>query len=97
MNEDRCIRSLFRSHQHRKGNQGFRLSLEALEGRRLLSTMDFRNSSGGSWGVAANWVNAANSSDHHLPTSSDNAVTDVPGNVTVAYQRSQPTVHVAER
>ena len=29
--------------------------------------------SGGDWDVASNWVNQANSADHHVPTSSDDA------------------------
>ena len=68
------------------------LFFEALEVRWLLSTMDWTNTSGGSWNVAANWANAANPSDHHVPNTTDNAVIDVPGNVTVTYQGSQPTV-----
>ncbi len=70
----------------------FRLFGEALEDRTLLATMDWTNTAGGLWSAATNWVNAANPSDHHVPTSSDNAVVDVPGNVTVTYQGSQPTV-----
>ncbi len=49
-------------------------------------------STGGTWDVAGNWVNEANPADHHVPNSSDNAVIDVPGNVTVTYQGSPPTV-----
>ncbi len=45
-----------------------------MEDRTLLSTMDFANSAGGSWDVAANWVNAADPNDNHVPTSSDDAV-----------------------
>ncbi|MFI5453930.1 MAG: Ig-like domain-containing protein [Isosphaerales bacterium] len=63
-----------------------------MESRTLLSTMDFTNLAGGLWGVAANWVNVANSNDHHVPNISDDAVVNVPGNVTVTYQGSQPTV-----
>jgi hypothetical protein len=92
MDRDRRIRSLFGSRKPWKRNQGFRLSCEALESRRRPSTMDFTNTAGGSWGVAANWVNAANPNDHHVPTSLDNAVIDGPGNVTVTDQGSQPTV-----
>ncbi len=57
-----------------------------------MSTMDWINTAGGSWGVAANWVNSTNPIDHHVPTTSDNAVIDVPGNPTIVYQGSQPTV-----
>lgn len=58
----------------RRGDRASELFSEALEDRWLLSTMDWTNTSGGSWNVAANWVNAANSSDHHVPTASDAAV-----------------------
>ena len=75
-----------------KRHQLFLPIWERMEDRTLLSTMDFINPAGGLWSVATNWVNAANPSDQHVPNSSDNAVIDVPGNVTVTYQGSQPTV-----
>jgi hypothetical protein len=31
-------------------------------------------STGGNWDVAGNWVNGANSADHHIPTATDVAV-----------------------
>ncbi|MFI5456981.1 MAG: hypothetical protein ACHRXM_16165 [Isosphaerales bacterium] len=63
-----------------------------MQRRRLCAAMVWAISTGGNWEVAGNWVNEANSADHHVPNSSDNAVIDVPGNVTVTYQGSQPTV-----
>ena len=85
---DRPLRRAVR----RRGDRALGLFFEALEVRWLLSTMDWTNTSGGPWNVAANWVNAANPSDHHVPNTTDNAVINVPGNVTVTYQGSQPTV-----
>ena len=59
-----------------RGRVGHALHMfcEVLENRMLLATMDWTNASGGSWGVASNWVNAANPSDNHVPTASDTAV-----------------------
>jgi YD repeat-containing protein len=55
-----------------------------MEDRTLLSTMNWINPSGGDWDVASNWVNAANSSDYHVPTSSDDAVINFTG-ITVTH------------
>ena len=69
---------------------------ERLEDRTMLSTMDFTNAAGGLWGLAANWTNVANPGDHHVPNANDDAVINVPGNVTVTYQGKQPTVQTME-
>lgn len=55
-----------------------------MEDRTLLATMLWTNASGGDWNVANNWVNSANSSDHHVPTSADEAEIDTSG-ITVTY------------
>jgi hypothetical protein len=48
-----------------------------LEERTLLSTDLWIGAAGdNSWDTAANWVNAADSTDHHVPTASDDAVID---------------------
>ena len=75
----------------RRKLQFFFPELEAMERRRLFATMVWDISTGGNWNVAGDWVNQANPADHHVPNSSDNAVIDVPGNVTIMYQGSQPT------
>ena len=61
-----------------------RLTLEVLEDRTLLATMIWNNPSGGDWDVAANWVNQANASDHHIPTASDDAQINTTG-ITVTH------------
>ena len=58
-----------------------------MEDRTLLATMLWANSAGGDWDTASNWVNSANSSDHHVPTSSDNAEINVSG-ITVTHTSS---------
>ena len=73
-----------RSHPRRKPNKLFLPIWDSLEERRLLSTMTWVNSSGGDWDNPANWVNESNSSDHHVPTSSDDAVIDYSG-ITVTF------------
>ncbi len=85
-----------RRQNGRIGDHALRLFCEVLEDRTMLSTMDFTNPAGGLWGTAANWTNAAVPTDHHVPNSTDNAVIDVAGNVTVTYQGSQPTVENIE-
>ncbi len=57
--------------------RGFRPMPLRLEDRTLLSTDLWTGAAGdNSWDTAANWVNAAVSSDHHVPTASDDAVID---------------------
>jgi Bacterial Ig-like domain (group 3) len=51
----------------------FRPHWEPMEDRVMLSTMIWSNVAGGDWDVASNWVNQANPSDKHVPTSSDDA------------------------
>ncbi len=58
--------------------------LESLEDRTLLATMLWSNSSGGDWDVTSNWVNQANSSDHHVPTATDDAQINTAG-ITVTH------------
>ncbi len=57
----------------------FRPQTERMEDRTLLATMIWSNSGGGDWDIASNWVNQANSSDHHVPNSSDNAEINISG------------------
>ncbi len=68
----------------RRSTKSHRPSCEILEFRTLLSTMDWINPNSGSWDTASNWVNAANSSDHHVPTASDDAVISASG-VTITH------------
>jgi len=55
-----------------------------MENRTLLATMIWTNSAGGDWDVASNWVNSANPSDQHVPTSSDDAQINISG-ITVTH------------
>jgi hypothetical protein len=55
-----------------------------MEDRTLLATMLWTNAAGGNWDVASNWVNAANPSDQHVPTSSDNAQINI-ADITVTH------------
>ena len=45
------------------------------------------NAAGGDWDTASNWVNAANPSDHHVPTDYDNAQINISG-ITVTHNQS---------
>jgi len=58
-----------------------------MEERTLLATMLWANDASGDWDVASNWVNQANPSDQHVPTSSDNAEISFSG-VTVTHTSS---------
>ncbi len=55
-----------------------------MEDRTLLATMLWTNAAGGNWDLASNWVNAANPSDQHVPTSSDNAQINI-ADITVTH------------
>ncbi len=44
----------------------------------MLATMIWTNAAGGDWDTTSNWVNSANRSDQHVPTTSDDAVIDLP-------------------
>ena len=57
---------------------------ELMEDRTLLATMIWTNAAGGDWDTASNWVNAANSSDEHVPTASDIAQINISG-ITVTH------------
>jgi hypothetical protein len=50
-----------------------------MEDRTLLATLLWANTSGGDWDTAANWVNQADPSDHHVPTAADDALIDTAG------------------
>jgi hypothetical protein len=58
-----------------------------MEDRTLLATMLWANAASGDWDVNANWVNQSNSSDHHVPTSSDDAQVNFSG-ITVTHSSS---------
>ncbi len=62
----------------------FRPQTERMEDRTLLATMIWDNGAGGDWDVAASWVNQSNSSDHHVPTSADDAQINTAG-ITVTH------------
>jgi len=55
-----------------------------MEDRTLLATMLWANSANGDWDVASNWVNSTNPSDHHVPTSLDDAQINISG-ITVTH------------
>src|SRR5438876_870776 len=75
-------------HRDRLARRRHRLAflprVEGLEVRRVLSTLVWENPGGGDWDDAANWVNAADASDHHVPTASDDAQINVSG-ITVTH------------
>jgi filamentous hemagglutinin len=58
-----------------------------MEDRTLLATMLWSNAAGGDWDTASNWVNSVNSSDHHVPTTSDDAQINLTG-ITVTHTSS---------
>ncbi len=60
--------------QHYKKLRVFLPRFEEMEIRQLLATMVWAISTGGNWNAAGNWVNQANSADHHVPTATDDAV-----------------------
>src|SRR5271165_2810926 len=62
-----------RARRSRRARPALRPRCEVMEDRTLLATMLWANVSGGDWDVAGNWFNSANSSDHHVPTSADDA------------------------
>jgi hypothetical protein len=69
-------RSLSR-RPRRVRSRSFRPLPTRLEERTLLSTDLWTGAAGdNSWDTAANWVNAMDSTDHHVPTASDDAVID---------------------
>jgi hypothetical protein len=49
--------------------------------------MLWTDASGGDWDVAGNWVNMSDASDHHVPTSSDDAQINI-GGITVTHASS---------
>ncbi|MFI5259248.1 MAG: hypothetical protein ACHQ01_06540, partial [Candidatus Limnocylindrales bacterium] len=57
-----------------------------MEDRTLLATMLWAIPVSGDWDVASNWINSA-SSDHHVPTSADDAEIIFPG-ITVTHASS---------
>jgi len=69
---------------HRRPGRWYRLTLEALEDRVLLSQDIWINPAGGDWDTPANWSNG-------VPTASQDAVIDVAGNVTITH--SSDTTH----
>src|SRR5271166_6201331 len=73
-----------RRTRRRKRTKVFLPIWERMEDRTMLSTMLWTNSSGGVWDVASNWVNQANTADHHVPTSSDDGEIDYTG-ITVTF------------
>ena len=62
----------------------FRPACERMEDRTLLATMLWTNAAGGDWDIIGNWVNSADSSDHHVPTSADDAQINIAG-ITVTH------------
>src|SRR5271157_2888988 len=62
-------------------------SCERMEDRILLASMLWTNAAGGDWDLASNWVNSANSTDHHVPVSSDDAAINLSG-ITVTHTSS---------
>ncbi len=64
--------------------------IEVLEERRLLSQDQWISPNGGNWNNPANW------STGQVPGPANDAVINVPGNVTITYQGRQPTVQTIE-
>jgi hypothetical protein len=60
-----------------------RPSLEQLEDRTLLSTISWINPAGGDWDTASNWMD--DQGVNRLPDSSDNAVINQPGSITITH------------
>src|SRR5689334_5764752 len=61
----------------RRRRPQFRPLWEPVEDRTLLSTVLWTGGGAdNNWANAANWVNAVDSTDHHTPTDSDDAVID---------------------
>src|SRR4051794_31836685 len=73
--------------RRRKRIKGYLPILERMEDRTMLSTMLWANAASGDWDVTGNWVNSANSSDHHVPTSSDDSQINTTG-ITVTHVSS---------
>ncbi len=67
--------------------RGFRASLESLEARTLLATYVWTNAAGGDWDIASNWVNSADSSNHQVPSASDDAQINM-SDITVTHASS---------
>ena len=65
---------------------------EVMEDRTLLATMLWAAAASGDWDVASNWVNSADSSNHHVPTASDDAQVNFSG-ITVTHATSADTVN----
>jgi hypothetical protein len=65
----------------RRPGRWYRLTLEALEDRILLSQDIWINPAGGDWDTPANWSTG-------VPTASQDAVIDVAGNVTITHAQS---------
>ena len=57
----------------------FRPACERMEDRTLLATMLWSNAAGGDWDLASNWVNSGDSTDHHVPIATDDAIIDLDG------------------
>ena len=53
--------------------------LEVCEDRTLLASMLWTNVSGGDWDLASNWVNSGDSTDHHVPIATDDAIIGLDG------------------
>src|SRR5271166_2972517 len=88
-------RSRSRAHRSRSARKratrrqifALRPRCETMEDRTLLATMLWASAVNGDWDVASNWVNSGNSSDHHVPTSTDDAVINQAG-ITITHNQS---------
>src|SRR5262249_48301656 len=79
--------TILTTRRRRPGLKRRRLAPECLEDRTLLAPMSGGNAARGDWDTAANWVNAGNPSDHHVPTSADDAQINIAG-ITVTHATS---------
>ena len=79
-----ALRQAPRRRRRRKLWVRHRPWLELLENRQLLSSISWINPNGGDWDVASNWVNAADSTDHHVPIANDDAQINTAG-ITITH------------
>src|SRR5205814_4873675 len=75
----RRSKGLRRRRVGRQELRALRPRLELMEDRTLMATMVWNITGGGDWNVDANWVNSANSLDHHVPISADDAQINTTG------------------
>lgn len=79
---------------HRSTRKKFtyvRPSLEQLEDRTLLSTLNWMNPAGGDWDTASNWVD--DQGVNRLPGPLDKAVINQPGSITITHSQGNDSIN----